>query len=57
MLDRLIDLLDQKAITWYDTDLPDIVLESGTCRGFDNTPAGSTVAQGIRFRVIFLPSC
>ena len=50
-LDRPIDLLDHKAITWYDTDLPDIVLESGPALGFDNTPAGLTVAQHIRFRV------
>jgi Common central domain of tyrosinase len=50
-VDRPIDLLDHKAITWYDTDLPDIVLESGPALGFNNTPAGLTVAQRIRFRV------
>ena len=50
-IDRPIDLLDNKAITWYDTDLPDITLESGPALGFNNTPAGLTVAKMIRFRV------
>jgi hypothetical protein len=49
--DRAIDLLDHKAITWYDTDLPDIVLESGPAVAFNNTPAGTTVAKNIRFRI------
>lgn len=50
-IDRPIDLLDHKAITWYDTDLPDITLESGPAVAFNNTPAGLTVAKKIRFRV------
>ena len=50
-IDRPIDLLDHKAITWYDTDLPDITLESGPALAFNNTPAGLTVAKKIRFRV------
>lgn len=50
-IDRPIDLLDHKAITWYDTDLPDITLESGPALAFNNTPAGLTVARRIRFRV------
>lgn len=50
-IDRPIDLLDHKAITWYDTDLPDITLESGPALAFNNTPAGLTVAKRIRFRV------
>lgn len=50
-IDRPIDLLDHKAITWYDTDLPDITLESGPALAFNNTPAGLTVAKMIRFRV------
>ena len=49
-IDRPVDLLDHKAITWYDTDLPDIVLESGPALGFNQTPAGLTVARHIRFR-------
>jgi hypothetical protein len=49
--DRPIDLLDHKAITWYDTDLPEITLESGPAIAFTNTPAGLTVAKPIRFRV------
>jgi len=53
-IDRPIDLLDHKAITWYDTDLPDITLESGPALAFNNTPAGLTVAKKIRFR---LKSC
>jgi hypothetical protein len=50
-IDRPVDLLDHKAITWYDTDLPDIVLESGPALGFNNTPAGLTAAKLIRFRI------
>jgi hypothetical protein len=50
-IDRPIDLIDHKAITWYDTDLPDITLESGPALAFNNTPAGLTVARLIRFRV------
>ena len=50
-IDRPIDLLDHKAITWYDIDLPDIIVESGPAVGFNNTPAGLTVGKLIRFRV------
>jgi Common central domain of tyrosinase/von Willebrand factor type A domain len=50
-VDRPIDLLDHKSITWYDTDLPDIVVESGPAIGFNQTPAGLTVAKRIRFRI------
>lgn len=50
-LERPIDLLDHKAITWYDTDLPDITLESGPALAFNDTPEGLTVAKHIRFRV------
>jgi von Willebrand factor type A domain len=50
-IDRPIDLLDHKAITWYDTDLPDLMLESGPALAFNNTPAGLTVAKKIRLRV------
>ncbi len=50
-IDRPIDLLDHKAITWYDTDLPEITLESGPALAFNNTPAGLTVAKKVRFRV------
>lgn len=50
-LERPIDVLDHKAITWYDTDLPDIVLESGPALAFNDTPEGLTVAKLIRFRV------
>lgn len=50
-LERPIDLLDHKAITWYDTDLPEITLESGPALAFNDTPEGLTVAKHIRFRV------
>jgi hypothetical protein len=50
-IDRPIDLLDHKAITWYDTDLPEITLESGPAIAFNNTPSNLTVAKRIRFRV------
>ncbi|MFN0106419.1 MAG: tyrosinase family protein [Bryobacteraceae bacterium] len=50
-IDRPVDLLDHKAIAWYDTDLPEIVLESGPAVGFNQTPADLTVAKLIRFRI------
>ncbi|MEX0272020.1 tyrosinase family protein [Leptolyngbyaceae cyanobacterium UHCC 1019] len=50
-IDRPIDLLDHKAIVWYDTDLPEITLESGPAIAFNNVPAGLTIAKRIRFRV------
>jgi hypothetical protein len=50
-IDRPIDLLDHKAITWYDTDLPHIVLESGPAVAFNQTPANLTVGKLVRFRV------
>jgi hypothetical protein len=50
-IDRPIDLLDHKAITWYDTDLPDIVVESGPSVAFTNVPANLTQTKYIRFRV------
>lgn len=50
-IDRPIDLLDHKAIAWYDTDLPEITLESGPAIAFNNTPDGMTVGKNIRFRV------
>ncbi len=50
-LDRAIDLLDHKSITWYDTDLPEITLESGPALAFHDTPAGLTASRNIRFRV------
>jgi len=50
-LNRPIDLLDHKAITWYDTDLPEITLESGLAIAFNNIPANLTVAKKIRFLV------
>lgn len=50
-LDRPVNLLDHKAITWYDTDLPDIVVESGPALGFVDVPAGATIGRRIRFRI------
>jgi len=50
-LDRPVDLLNHKAITWYDTDLPEITLASGPALAFNQTPAGLTAARRIRFRV------
>ena len=50
-IDRPIDLLNHKAITWYDTDLPDIVVESGPALAFTDVPAGLTQTKVIRFRV------
>ena len=50
-IDRPIDLLDHKAIAWYDTDLPEIVVESGPAIGFTNVPANLTQTKLIRFQV------
>lgn len=50
-IDRPIDLIDHKAITWYDTDLPEITLESGPAIAFHDTPANMTASKLIRFRV------
>lgn len=48
--DRPIDLLDHRAITWYDSDLPRVTLETPAL-AFSQTPAGLTVAQHLRFRI------
>lgn len=50
-VDRPIDLLDHKVITWYDTDFPEIVVESGPALGFVDVPAGATIGRRIRFRI------
>ena len=50
-IDRPIDLLDHKAITWYDTDLPDITVQSGPAIAWNQTPAGLTVSRTITLRV------
>jgi hypothetical protein len=50
-IDRPIDLLDHKAITWYDTDLPEISLESGPALAWNQSPAGLSSNRTIRFRV------
>lgn len=50
-IDRPVDLLDHRAITWYDTDLPDIVVESGPSVAFTNVPANLTQTKYIRFRI------
>lgn len=49
--DRAIDLLDHKSITWYDTDLPDVTLESGPAVAFHDTPAGLTASRFVSFRI------
>lgn len=50
-IERPIDLLDHKAIAWYDSDLPSIRLESGPALVFEDTPVDLTVGKLVRFRI------
>jgi len=50
------DVIDGHAMhggdgVWYDSDLPEISLESGSVLAFDNVPEGLTAYRAVRFRV------
>ncbi len=49
------DVVDGHAMhgdgVWYDTDLPEISLESGLSLAFDDVPEGLTAYRAVRFRV------
>src|SRR5262249_22153742 len=46
------DVLDDKAITWYDTDLPDIANDSGATLSFVDIPEGLTSFKAVRFKIV-----
>lgn len=45
------DVLNSKAITWYDSDLPDLNNETGGTLAFTNVPEGLTTFKAVKFRV------
>ena len=45
------DVLSSKAITWYDTDLPELNNETGGTLNFDNIPEGLTTFKAVKFKV------
>jgi hypothetical protein len=44
-------VLNSKAITWYDTDLPDLNNETGGTLTFTDIPEGLTTYKAVKFRV------
>ena len=44
-------VVNSKAITWYDSDLPDLNNETGGTLAFINVPEGLTTYKAIKFRV------
>ncbi len=45
------DVLNSKAITWYDSDLPELSNETGGTLPFTNIPAGLTTYKAVKFKV------
>ena len=45
------DVVNSKAITWYDTDLPDLQNETGPTLSFVNIPEGLTSYKAVKFKV------
>jgi tyrosinase-like protein/VWA domain-containing protein len=45
-------VVNSKAITWYDTDLPDLTNETGGTLSFVNIPEGLTSYKAVKFSVI-----
>lgn len=45
------DVLNGKAITWYDTDLPELLNETGLTLSFVDIPEGLTSFKAVKFRV------
>jgi Common central domain of tyrosinase/von Willebrand factor type A domain len=45
------DVINSKAITWYDSDLPEISNETGGTLSFTNIPAGLTTYKAVKFKV------
>jgi hypothetical protein len=45
------DVLNSKAITWYDSDLPDLSNETGGTLAFTGVPEGLTFLKAVKFKV------
>ena len=45
------DVLNSKAITWYDSDLPELNNETGGTLSFTNIPVGLTTYKAVKFKV------
>jgi hypothetical protein len=45
------DVVNSKAITWYDSDLPDLQNETGPTLSFVNIPQGLTSYKAVKFKV------
>jgi len=45
------DVLNSKAITWYDSDLPELSNETGGTLSFTNIPVGLTTYKAVKFKV------
>jgi len=45
------DVLNSKAITWYDSDLPELNNETGGTLSFTNIPVGLTTFKAVKFKV------
>ena len=45
------DVLNSKAITWYDSDLPELTNETGGTLAFSNVPVGLTSYKAVKFKV------
>ena len=48
---RPADVINSKAITWYDSDLPDLYNETGPTLSFVNIPQGLTSYKAVKFKV------
>ncbi len=48
---RPADVVNSKAITWYDSDLPDLSNETGPTLAFTDVPEGLTTYKAVTFRV------
>ena len=44
-------VVNSKAITWYDSDLPELVNETGGFLAFTNVPGGLTTYKAVRFKL------
>ena len=45
------DVVNSKAITWYDSDLPDLQNETGSTLSFVDIPQGLTSYKAVKFKV------
>jgi hypothetical protein len=48
---RPVDVLNSKAITWYDSDLPELQNETGATLSFVGIPEGLTSYKAVKFKV------